>query len=121
MTALAGAGHFKPEDGKSLLCLLKDITGKTCDYQGENKALLCLCLDSSCIDFLRPGNPGPWRAYLDLENSNVYNETVHWNALTDGEIKYIFNAFYPSEMLFNLSADPGMTSVIVIEALVDSL
>lgn len=53
------------------------------------------------------GNPGPWRAYLDLEHSNVYNETVHWNALTDGVMKYVFNAFYPSEMLFNLSADPG--------------
>ena len=27
-------------------------------------------------------NPGPWRRFLDLEHSTVYNETVHWNALT---------------------------------------
>ena len=42
-------GHFKKEDGKSMLCLLRDPTGtKHCDY---------------------PGNPGPWRPFLDLEHS----------------------------------------------------
>lgn len=52
-----------------------------------------------------------WRAHLDLEHSTVYNETNHWNALFNGEMKYIFNAFYPDghamqNQLFNLSADP---------------
>ncbi|EDQ88446.1 uncharacterized protein MONBRDRAFT_26151 [Monosiga brevicollis MX1] len=51
-------------------------------------------------------NPGPWRRFLDLEHSTVYNETVHWNALTDGEMKYVFRAFFPDELLFNLTADP---------------
>ena len=37
---LIPAGHFKPEDGKSLLCLLKDPSGAGCDYAP---------------------NPGPWR------------------------------------------------------------
>ena len=30
----------------------------------------------------------------------------HWNALTDGETKYIFRAFYGDEQLFDLVADP---------------
>jgi hypothetical protein len=41
-----------------------------------------------------------------MEHSNVYNETVHWNALTDGKMKYIFRAYFPDELLFNLTADP---------------
>ncbi len=80
------AGHFQPQDGKSLLCLLSDPTGHVCNYKI---------------------NPGPWRKYLDLEHSTVYNNSVHWNALTDGEIKYVFNAYFPSEQLFNLTADPN--------------
>eukprot|EP00729_Bicosta_minor_P003230 gene3230-7363_t len=81
---LIPAGHFKPEDGKSLLCLLKDPTGATCDYAG---------------------NPGPWRQALDMEHSTCYNESNHWNALTDGSIKYVFRAFFGDEQLFNLTAD----------------
>ena len=53
------------------------------------------------------GNPGPWRVYLDLEHSQCYNETNHWNALTDGKIKYIYRAWFGDEHLFNLTADPG--------------
>lgn len=83
--AAAPAGHFKPEDGKSMLCLLQDPTGATCDYSP---------------------NPGPWREFLDLEHSTCYNESNHWNALTDGRVKYIFRAFFADEQLFNLTADP---------------
>ena len=79
---------FNKTDGKSLLCLLADPSGSTCDYQG---------------------NPGPWRQWLDLEHSTVYNATVHWNALTDGSIKYIFHAFTGAEQLFNITADPKET------------
>eukprot|EP00035_Acanthoeca_spectabilis_P011828 m.208673 g.208673 ORF g.208673 m.208673 type:complete len:730 (+) comp15457_c0_seq2:27-2216(+) len=74
-------------DGSSLLCLLGDPSGKTCN----------------------------WRQWLDLEHSTVYNNSVHWNALTDGEMKYVFNAcdncggVLPVEQLFNLTADPGET------------
>eukprot|EP01065_Artemidia_motanka_P015740 TRINITY_DN1946_c0_g1_i1.p1 TRINITY_DN1946_c0_g1~~TRINITY_DN1946_c0_g1_i1.p1 ORF type:complete len:709 (+),score=203.71 TRINITY_DN1946_c0_g1_i1:155-2128(+) len=78
-------GTFKKEDGKSILCLLKDPTGQTCDYSP---------------------NPGPWRQWLDMEHSTCYNETNHWNALTDGEMKYIFRAWFGDEQLFNLTADP---------------
>ena len=75
-------------DGTSLLCLLEDSTGKTCN-KGKG-----------------------WRPWLDLEHSTCYNNTNHWSALTDGKMKYIFNAcqdctFPPKEQLFNLTNDPG--------------
>lgn len=72
------AGHFKPEDGKSMMCLLTDPSGRSCGYSV---------------------NPGPWRKYLDMEHSTVYNYTNHWNALTDGDMKYIFNAWDASEQV----------------------
>lgn len=37
---------------------------------------------------------------------SCYNETNHWNALTDGKIKYVFRAFFADEQLFNLTSDP---------------
>jgi arylsulfatase A-like enzyme len=82
---LIPAGHFLPTDGKSMRCLLRDPSGQACDYAV---------------------NPGPWRQWIDMEHSTVYNETVHWNALTDGKMKYIFRAFFGDEQLFNLTADP---------------
>jgi len=71
-------GHFKAEDGKSMMCLLSDPTGRRCDYSV---------------------NPGPWRKWLDMEHSTVYNFTNHWNAITDGSMKYIFNAWDASEQV----------------------
>ena len=47
-----------------------------------------------------------WRQYLDLEHSTCYNVTNHWNALTDGHMKYIFRAFFDDEQLFDLDSDP---------------
>ena len=87
------AGHTL--DGSSLLCLLHDATGAACRHQGGGQ----------------PAGPG-WRPWLDLEHATCYNATNHWSALTDGKMKYIFNAcptcsFPPREQLFNVSADPG--------------
>ena len=50
--------------------------------------------------------PATWRPWLDLEHTTCYNETNHWNALTDGAIKYVFNAFSATEQLFDLVQDP---------------
>lgn len=47
-----------------------------------------------------------WREYIDLEHNIVYNVTNHWNALTDGRTKYIFQAYFANEQLFNLQEDP---------------
>eukprot|EP01060_Flectonema_neradi_P032771 TRINITY_DN5298_c0_g1_i1.p1 TRINITY_DN5298_c0_g1~~TRINITY_DN5298_c0_g1_i1.p1 ORF type:complete len:517 (+),score=106.91 TRINITY_DN5298_c0_g1_i1:66-1616(+) len=65
----------------------------------DGQSLLCI------IDPSRP-QCKPWRQWIDLEHSTCYNITNHWNALTDGRMKYIFNAYFPGEQLFNLTADP---------------
>ena len=81
---------FAATDGKSLLCLLADPTGKAaCDY---------------------PPNPGPWRQWIDMEHAQCYNASNHWSALTDGRMKYIQRASAGDEQLFNLTAYPGETT-----------
>ena len=47
-----------------------------------------------------------WRSYIDLEHDICYNITNHWNALTDGHFKYIFQAYFGDEQLFDLDSDP---------------
>lgn len=86
----AGQEHaFSAGDGKSLLCLLRNPTGLAdCDY---------------------PPNPGPWREWIDLEHAACYSQSNHWSALTDGRIKYIFQATYGDEQLFDLVNDPEET------------
>ena len=109
--------HGHKLDGTSLLCLLEDITGATCTHStpGEARATsggvahAAVGTDSSTQSINRTQG---WRPYLDLEHSTCYNDTNHWSALTDGKMKYIFNAFEggtfpPKEQLFNLTADPG--------------
>ena len=54
----------------------------------------------------REGGDLNWRNYIDLEHNICYNVTNHWNALTDGHIKYIFQAYFPNEQLFDLDNDP---------------
>ena len=94
-TSTIPAGH--QIDGMSLLCLLKDPSGKSC---------------SGCTSATGCSADGKgWRAWLDLEHTTCYNATNHWSALTDGKMKYIFNAcptcsFPAKEQLFNLTADP---------------
>ena len=68
-----------------------------CNECGEAAIILISCLGESC----------GWREYVDLEHTICYNNSNHWNALTDGRVKYIFNAMDASEQLFNLTADPG--------------
>lgn len=80
---------FAAEDGKSLICLLRDPSGQAnCDY---------------------PPNPGPWRKWIDMEHSTCYSKTNHWSALSDGKMKYIFRAYFGDEQLFNLTSDPEET------------
>lgn len=87
---------FAAEDGKSMLCLLRDPTGKTnCDYAP---------------------NPGPWRQWLDLEHAQCYNMSNHWSALTDGKIKYIYRAWADDEQLFDLAKDPSETEEVSSKA-----
>jgi len=51
-----------------------------------------------------------WRDYIDLELSYYagLNKTrQNWNAIYDGQYKYIFFAYDGSEALFDLNIDPG--------------
>jgi hypothetical protein len=104
MLDAAGGLHLIPSghriDGTSLICLLSDPTGADCNHTtpGEHGNVTALSTG--------------WRPWLDLEHSTCYNNTNHWSALTDGRMKYIFNAcegcsFPAIEQLFNLTADPG--------------
>ena len=82
--------------------LLDDPTGAGCKHSTPGEA------GGGYPSASKPG----WRPWLDLEHSTCYNDTNHWSALTDGKMKYVFNAcerctFPPLEQLFNLTADPG--------------
>jgi arylsulfatase len=46
-----------------------------------------------------------WRGYIDLEHDVCYSPANHWNALTDGRMKYIFHARDGEEQLFDLAHD----------------
>merc|ERR1719474_1582106 len=57
-----------------------------------------------------------WREWIDLEHSTCYNVTNHWNALTDGvNWKYIFNAYFGNETLFDLRNDPWEMNDLAME------
>ena len=78
------------------------------DYKMDGDSLLCLLEGPSSRSTCRNGS---WRPWLDLEHYKVYNATVHWNAIFNGEIKFIFHAFWPQGdprqfQLFNLTEDP---------------
>ena len=64
-----------------------------------------------CVVYVA-GMRGPrctWRKWVDLEHNVLYNTSIHWNALTDGAVKYIFHAHDGTEQLFDLAVDPGET------------
>ncbi|CAK9099558.1 Arylsulfatase (Cys-type sulfatase) [Durusdinium trenchii] len=46
-----------------------------------------------------------WRQWVDLEHDVCYSPENHWNALCDGQVKYIFNAHSGQEQIFNLTED----------------
>ena len=61
---------------------------------------------SSLITTLTTEDKGlGWRQYVDLEHNICYNATNHWNALTNGHIKYIYRAYFGDEQLFDLDTD----------------
>jgi len=61
---------------------------------------------ASLLDIVR-GKADKWREYLDLEHTICYGPENHWNALTDGRVKYVYHAMSGEEQLFDLAADPG--------------
>lgn len=63
-------------------------------------------IDGRSLLSLVRNNAASWREYIDLEHDVCYSPANHWNALTDGNWKYIFHARDGEEQLFNLRADP---------------
>ena len=65
-------------------------------------------------------NNSEWRDVLDLEHSTCYNITNHWNALTDGiTYKYIYNAYFGNESLFDIMRDPNEMNDLSSQALIN--
>jgi arylsulfatase len=62
-------------------------------------------MDGQSLLPLIRGKTGSWREYIDLEHDICYGPQIHWNALTDGKMKYIFHALDGQEQLFDLDAD----------------
>ena len=56
-----------------------------------------------------------WREWIDLEHSMCYNVTNHWNALTDGKMKFIFHAYLKTESLFDLMNDPDEMNDLALD------
>ena len=83
---------------------IKNVTNV--EIEGMNMLCLLYYNDSNSNNSSISNKECNWREYVDLEHNICYNTTNHWNALTDGKWKYIFNAFYPREQLFNLVNDP---------------
>ncbi|MGH9470703.1 MAG: arylsulfatase [Terriglobia bacterium] len=63
-------------------------------------------LDGRSMLSLIRGNASGWRDVLQTEHDVCYSPRVHWNALTDGHVSYIFHAFDGQEQLFDLDRDP---------------
>jgi arylsulfatase len=82
---------------------LRDIFPTLLDGAG---ALPARPLDGDSLLKLVRNRRAPWRQYIDLEHNICYSATNNWNALTDGQTKYIFHAFDGSEQLFDLKKDP---------------
>ncbi len=59
----------------------------------------------SLLELIR-GRSEKWRPWIDLEHSRCYEGSESWNALTDGQAKYVFHAESGREQLFDLKADP---------------
>ncbi len=66
-------------------------------------------MDGASLLPLIAGTNSAWRSCIDLEHDVCYDRANHWNALTDGRMKYVFHAMDGEEMLFDLDADPGET------------
>lgn len=62
-------------------------------------------LDGHSILGLLRGEGG-WRDVIDLEHDVCYDDSNHWNAVTDGHYKYIYHAQTGEEQLFDLVNDP---------------
>jgi arylsulfatase A-like enzyme len=96
MNSQRGKTLPQPTELRDVLPTFLDVAGASIPDHLDGKSLL---------ELVR-GNTKDWRSYIDLEHSMCYNKD-HWNALTDGKVKYIYYAFDGREELFDLTKDPN--------------
>jgi arylsulfatase A-like enzyme len=86
----------RPVEIRDVLPTLLDAAGVSIPPAVEGASLLSLARDPA----------REWRPWIDLEHDVCYSPENHWNALTDGEWKYIYHARSGEEQLFHLKNDP---------------
>lgn len=92
---------------------LRDVLPTLADAAG---ASLGGKVDGQSMLRLIRGNTEDWRKTLELEHDVCYSPTVHWNALTDGRVKYIFHADHGWEQLFDIERDPHETTDLALDS-----
>jgi arylsulfatase A-like enzyme len=96
LSAKRGITMPQPVELRDVLPTFLEAAGAEPSLQIDGRSLLSL---------VRSNGVG-WREYIDLEHDICYSPANHWNALTDGNWKYIFHALDGEEQLFRLSTDP---------------
>jgi choline-sulfatase len=96
LSAKRGQVFHQPVELRDLLPTFLEAAGSEPTRPIDGRSLLGLVRD----------NGRGWREFIDLEHNVCYSPDNHWNALTDGRMKYIFHAKDGSEQLFDLAADP---------------
>eukprot|EP01063_Lacrimia_lanifica_P010250 TRINITY_DN1697_c0_g2_i1.p1 TRINITY_DN1697_c0_g2~~TRINITY_DN1697_c0_g2_i1.p1 ORF type:complete len:589 (+),score=122.97 TRINITY_DN1697_c0_g2_i1:837-2603(+) len=100
----SGQRRFELVELRDLAPTFFDVAGVAPVDGVDGTSLLCV------LDPSRAACAGaPWRTVLDLEHAASYNVTTNFNALTDGVTKYVWNGYFNTDLLFNLTADPYET------------
>jgi arylsulfatase len=86
----------RPVEIRDVLPAMLDAAGVAIPEAVDGGSLLALARDPR----------RQWRPWIDLEHDVCYSPENHWNALADGEWKYIFHAWSGQEQLFHLASDP---------------
>jgi len=106
--AQAGRGVrvANPVEIRDVLPTLADAAQAAIPKQVEGESLLKLIRNPQA----------KWREWIDLEHDLTYAPENHWSALTDGRVKYIFNAFDGHDEFFDSIADSGERRNLAMEA-----
>lgn len=96
LPGVRGREMAQPVELRDLLPTFAAASGASLPVEPDGRSLL---------DLVRTDGRG-WREWIDLEHDICYAPENHWNALTDGQQKYIFHARDGEEQLFDLGNDP---------------
>jgi arylsulfatase A-like enzyme len=96
ISAARGQNLPQPVELRDLLPTFMEAASAPLNREIDGRSLLSLVRNTGA----------GWREYIDLEHNITYSPENHWNALTDGRLKYIFHARDGEEQLFDLERDP---------------